>query len=142
MKLSITDFAKQLGAATRKTRDASLPFHQAYVKATPEQQSDLRHRWLTGHISGALDVDTKAVERILSQSRTERNAKHQAAYAKASSDFAYHVIRAVKGNKPATRKARIAKHTRDAAETFLAEFEGETLAKQIDAAIAVLRAMR
>ena len=43
---------------------------------------------------------------------------------------------------PATRKARISKHTRDAAETFLAEFEGKDKAKRIAAAIAVLRAMR
>ena len=37
--------------------------------------------------------------------------------------------------------ARVSKSHRDAATNFLAEFEGKTMQEQINAAIAVLRAM-
>ena len=141
MTLSIQSFAKLLGEVTRKTRDASLPFHKAYVKATPDQRADLRTRWLIGHISGALKLSDEGAERILSQSRTERSTKAQAAYAKASSDFSYHVIRAKKA-EPAGSHTRITKQAREAAMSFLAQFDGDSLDKQINAAIAVLRAMR
>ena len=139
---STTQLFFALGQAERLTKDATLQAHKDYTKATPEQQSQLRHDCLVQFIMGYTQCSSKAAERILSQSRDERSKQAQDAYYKGSSKFSYHIIRPTKGDAPATRKARISKHTRDAAETFLAEFEGETLAKQIDAAIAVLRAMR
>lgn len=148
MTLSIQSFAKLVGEVSRKTREASLPFHKAYVKATPEQRDDLRTRWLIGHISGNLKVSEEVAERILSQTRTERSKASQAAYAKASSDFGYHVSRGHKDKakqaeqaKPASKK-RIDKATREAATQFFEQFEGKNRTARIDAAIAVLRAMR
>jgi hypothetical protein len=142
-KLTINQFAYQLGNATRKTRDASTPFHTAYLEATPEQRADLRQRWMLGHIEGAMLVEASEAERILSTPRTTRTSDEQKAYLKANSDFSYHVIRPeLDEDKPTPKtNARISKPLRDAATNFLAEFEGETLQAQINAAIAVLRAM-
>jgi|688.fasta_scaffold1330909_1 hypothetical protein len=97
--MDIQTFAHKLGLQQRQTREATLPYHLAYKPATPEQQKDLRRRWMLGHIMGSLEVDEVKADRILSQSRDDRKAEHQAAYRKASSDFEYHVIRPVK--KPA-----------------------------------------
>ena len=91
--VSFNDFAFNVGKLRKSTREASLPLHQAYVKATPEQQSDLRSRWMQGHIMGALECTEKTADRILSQSRTERSEAHQDAVKSASADFNYHVIR-------------------------------------------------
>lgn len=101
--MDIQTFAHKLGLQQRQTREATLPYHLAYKSATPEQQKDLRRRWLLGHISGSLKVDEGKADRILSQSRDDRKADHQAAYRKASSDFEYHVIRPVK--KPSSSGA-------------------------------------
>ena len=38
-KISFDQFAFNLGNLAKQTRAASLPLHQAYVKATPEQQA-------------------------------------------------------------------------------------------------------
>ena len=97
--MDIQTFAHKLGLQQRQTREATLPYHLAYKPATPEQQKDLRRRWMLGHIMGSLEVDEVKADRILSQSRDDRKAEHQAAYRKASSAYEYHVIRPVK--KPA-----------------------------------------
>ena len=102
--MDIQAFAHKLGDLQRQTREATLPFHLAYKSATPEQQKDLRRRWMLGHITGSLKVDVTKADRILSLSRDDRTREQQAAYKKASADFEYHVIRPVK--KPAGGSAK------------------------------------
>ncbi len=94
--MDIQTFALNWAAATRKVREATLPYHTAYAGADPEQQKDLRRRWMLGHLMGGLNITEKAADRILSQSRDERTAAHQDAVKRASADFSYHVIRPVK----------------------------------------------
>lgn len=103
--MDIQLFALNFAAMTRKAREATLPFHKAYVGATPEQQQDLRHRWMRGHLMGALQITEKSADRILSRSRTERSAAHQAAVKAASADFNYHVIRDYKPEGATRAKA-------------------------------------
>lgn len=132
--LSIDAFALLLGQAHRKAREASLPFHEAYTDADAAQRSDLRQRWLVNHIMGSLACDRKMADRILSQARTERSDKAQKAYAKASADFSYHVIRPEPSTKPQTSN-RISRAHREAAMAYLALFE------DTKSALAVLRAV-
>ena len=132
--LSIYSFANLLGQAHRKSREASLPFHKAYVKADYEQRAEMRYDWMIGHIIGNMEVTQKQADRILSQSRDDRTEAAQKAYKKASSDFSYHVIRPEP--KPSTEQSnRISREHRKAAEAYLALFE------DAKSALAVLRAV-
>lgn len=91
--VTIQQFAFNLATLTRKTLEASTPFHTAYVKADAAQQKDLRHRWMRGHIMGSLGMNEVQADRVLSQTRTQRSKDNQKAVMRANSDFAYHVAR-------------------------------------------------
>ena len=132
--ISIDLFAKRLGRISGQTREASLPYHVAYKGADAFQRKDLRDRWMLNHVVGSLAISEKLAERILSKSRTERTKDQQSAYAKASADFSYHVIRPEQ--KPVEQKSmRISTKHREAAQAYLKLFES------VDAALAVLRAV-
>ena len=92
--LSIMDFAKLLGAAARKTSEASLPFHEAYVAATAQQRAQLKEDWMLGHLEGQ-GVDNP--ERVLSLGKSKgTKLAVKRAIDKAYSDFSYHVVRPAK----------------------------------------------
>lgn len=95
MKAIITTTALfyALGQAERLTRDATLQAHKDYTKSTPEQQAQLMHDCIAQFIMGYTACTLKASERILSQSRDERNKDAQDAYYKGYSKFRYHIIR-------------------------------------------------
>lgn len=108
-KISFDQFAFRLGSAARLTRDASAPLHAAYAGATPEQQADLRERWMREHLRGQ---GYKNPETVMAQSRTERSAEDQRAYAMARAHLNYHIVRredAAPSNKraPAPVRARV-----------------------------------
>ena len=117
--ISFNQFAFNLGKLRKSTREASLPLHQAYVKATPEQQADLRERWILNHLDGQ---GLNGGE-ILPMPRTKRTKAQQQAYDCARQDFAYHVVRKVK--KPAAaapapaKRERISKHLRELAQALI-----------------------
>ena len=133
--ISFNQFAFNVGEHAKQTREASLPLHKAYVKATPEQQADLRERWILNHLNGQ---GLNGGE-ILPMPRTKRSKAQQQAYDKARADFAYHVVRKVK--KPAAPAAapvksmRISKHLRELAQALI------DAAGDKDAALNVLNAM-
>lgn len=140
--ISFDTFAFNVGEQSRKTRDASLPLHKAYMKAEPEQQRDLRTRWLLNHLRGALAVNVKTAERILSDGKgAGAKPEHIKAIDKASSDFRYHIARPEPKQAKAVKHNRVSVAHREAAMAFLSEFEGETLDEQIKAALEVLRAL-
>jgi hypothetical protein len=141
--IDFNTFAFNVGEQSRKTRDASLPLHKAYTKAEPEQQRDLRTRWMLNHLRGALAVNAKTAERILSEGKgTGAKPEHIKAIDKASSDFRYHIARPEsKQAKAPAKHNRVSVAHREAAMAFLSEFEGETLDEQIKAALEVLRAL-
>ena len=101
--INFDTFAFNIGEQARLTRDASKPLHDAYTKATPEQQADLRTRWITKHLEG----QKLNAGRILRKPRTERTAEETKAYDKARQDFAYHIVRKVKAPTP-TKHNRVA----------------------------------
>ncbi len=132
-KLTIQQFAFNLGVTRRKVRAAADPFHAAYISADAEQRKDLRQRWLLGHLEGQ---GFKSAERILSQGKGQGAApEHIKAIDCASSDFRYMVIRP--DAKPAEPKAsaRISREARAAAKAYLAQFDS------LAAAIAALKAV-
>ena len=70
-KVDFDTFAFNIGVQAGQTREASKPLHDAYTKATPEQQADLRTRWITKHLEG----QKLNAGRILRKPRTERTAE-------------------------------------------------------------------
>jgi hypothetical protein len=131
--LTIQQYAARVAATTRKLRDGADPFHAAYVKATPEQQADLRKRWMLGHLEGQ---GFDAAERILSRGKGQgAKPEHIKAIDRASSDFRYMVVRPDAKPAAPTHSARISREHRAAAKEFLAQFES------LAAAIAALKAV-
>ena len=136
------EFFNRLGNNDRLTHSASKPLHDAYIKGTPWQRNAMRKECMVAYIMGNLKVSETVADRILSQSRTERSEKEQKAYRVANERFTYHVSRTNAKVKPQEAKSyRIDPKMRDTAMSFLAEFEGETLAEQIKAAKELLNAL-
>ena len=132
-KLTIQQFAFNIGNATRKVREAADPFHAAYLEGTPEQRKDLRQRWMLGHLEGQ---GVKGAERILSEGKgSGAKPEHVKAIDRASSDFRYMVIRPEPKTAAPTKSMRLSKDLRAAAEAYLANFESAA------DAIAALRAV-
>jgi hypothetical protein len=143
--IDFNTFAFNIGEQSRLTRDASKPLSISYHKGTPEQQKDLRTRWMLNHLRGALKVNAKVAERILSEGKgAGAKPDNIKAIDKASSDFRYHIVRPeAKTTQPAKpAHNRISVVHREAAMAFLGEFEGETLAEQIKQAVALLNALK
>ncbi len=125
--VTLSQFAFNLGNNDRLTLEASLPFHTAYVSATPEQKAQLKHDWQVGYIQGKADVDAPTAERILSGGKGGRASKANIeAIDKSYSSFKYHVVRKPKAKAkaaPVQTNQRISKAHRSAAEAYLAQFD-------------------
>jgi len=138
MKLSATQFFFNLGNNDRLTLEASKPYHEAWLKATPAQRTQLRTDCMAHYIMGNLKCDRTAADRILSQSRTERTAKAQLAYKVANERFTYHVSRNNKKVKKVTqtqpKSTRLSAEMRAVAEAYLSWFD------DVEDAIKTLRA--
>lgn len=136
-KITATQFFYNLGNNDRQTLEASKPIHDAYRKATPAQQKQLRTDCMAHYIMGKLQCERIEADRILSQSRTERSDKAQKAYRVANERFTYHVSRDNKKVKPqAETSYRISAAHRKAAQDYLKQFDGD-----IQEAIRALRAV-
>ena len=133
-KLSIQQFAFNVGTNARKIREAADPFHAAYLDATPEQRKDLRQRWMLGHIEGQ---GFKGAERILSEGKgAGAKPEHVKAIDRASSDFRYMVIRPEPKAAEPAKSMRVAKDLRALAEAYLANFENAADAIKVLRAVA------
>ena len=133
-KLTITQFAFNVGTMGRTTRDAADPFHAAYTTATPEQRKALRHEWMLGHIKGQGIADA---ERVLSHGKgAGAKPSHIKAIDRASSDFRYMVVRPEPKIKDEPVKSmRLSRDVRFAAQAYLAQFDS------LNDAIKALRAV-
>ena len=136
-QITATQFFFNLGTNDRLTLEASKPIHDAYRKAEPAQQKQLRTDCMAHYIMGNLKCNRLEADRILSQSRTERTAKAQKAYRTANERFTYHVSRENKKVKPqADSHARISPALAKAAKAYLDQFNGD-----VAEAIRVLRSI-
>ncbi len=141
--LSFDDIAYAVGKQTGMIDEALAPIRAQYAKGTPEQQADLRQRWMVYHMAGALKITAdKAREKFSLGKGKGAKASDIKAIDRAYSDFRYYMI--TKGKtKPSTEAhTRVSKAHREAANWFIEQFEGEKRNQQIDAAIAVLRALK
>lgn len=103
--LTIEQFAAKVGKVGRDIRTAADAFHVAYTGATPEQQTDLRRRWMLGHLEGQGVANP---ERILSLGKGKGSSKaNVAAIDRAYSDFRYYVIRPEKAKAKAKASAQV-----------------------------------
>lgn len=133
-KLSIQQFAFNVGTNARKIRDAADPYHAAYTKATPEQRKALRTDWMLGHLEGQ---GLSNPERILSEGKgAGANPEHIKAIDRASSDFRYMVVRPEPKAAEPAKSMRVSKDLRALAEAYLANFESAADAIKVLRAVA------
>lgn len=90
IKLSFATFAHDLGAHTRITLDASLIWHEEYVKADEVTRKARREEFIFNFMVG---YGCKNAKVIMAQSRDERTADDQKVYDAARAKFTYHVVR-------------------------------------------------
>ena len=87
--LSFDEFAKSVGKLGKELQVSAKPLADAYAKATPEQQADLRARWMLNHLIGQGIKNAEAVIKTGKSKQASRdNIK---AIDRAYSDFAYNI---------------------------------------------------
>ena len=59
--LSFDEFAKSVGKVGKQLQESAKPLADAYAKATPEQQKDLKARWMLNHLIGQDYTNAKAI---------------------------------------------------------------------------------
>ena len=109
--VNITTFAFNLATMSRKTLEASSPFHTCYEGADAAGRKQLRGEWMHGYVMGTLAVDAKTAERILSQGKgAGAKPEHIKAIDRATADFRYHVIRPDAQGATASEELAVPKH--------------------------------
>jgi uncharacterized protein (DUF1800 family) len=106
--VSHNEFFFLLGQADRTSLEASKPLHDAYVKATPEQQADLKHRAVVQYVMGKLSTPEKActqaeAEKIVAKTRAQRTKEQEKVVNAAGQKARYHLITRGKDSKPAPK---------------------------------------
>jgi hypothetical protein len=98
--LSFDEFAKSVGKLGKELQVSAKPLADAYAKATPEQQADLKARWMLNHLIGQGIKNAEAVIKIGKSKQASRdNIK---AIDRAYSDFAYNIKQIKKTKKTTT----------------------------------------
>jgi len=141
MLVSHNTFFHKLGGSDRLTLEASKPLHDAYAKATPEQQKDLFSRAVFNYTLGNMGFDEtdakgiKTVEGIIAKTRTARTKEQERIVNGASAKARYHLVtrgKPVPAKKPTqSGKVHFTVEQRHAVDNALASFEAETLAEQV-----------
>jgi hypothetical protein len=140
--MSTRNSAKSIGNNDAKSKALATAIRKAWLKAKPETQSEIRRDFMIGYISGSERISLSDAEAVIEAGKGKGVPKaHIAMIDNASSAFRYHIVQGA--SKPSTEThARVSKAHREAALAFIGQFEGENRNKQIDAAIAVLRALK
>lgn len=142
--MSIRNTAKSIGNKDASTAELAATIRKAYAKAKPDVQAEIRADFHIGYISGRDRVSISDATAIW-QAGKGAEAINAPAIVRAVAAWKYHVADHLAEAKPAqaqTSHPRISKAHRDAAMEFLGHFEGETLAKQIQQAVALLNALK
>lgn len=135
VSVSHNQFFFLLGQADRTSLEASKPLHDAYVKATPEQQTDLRHRAIVNYVMGKLNITQAEAEKIVAKTRVKRTNEQEKAVNAASKKAAYHLVNRGKDSKPAPAKShgKVAVAKRDVSDLQDFIIERELTREQIKA---------
>lgn len=137
--MSIRSKAKSVGTKDREAKENLADIVKAYNKAGAEGKAEILLDYKVGYIAGYAKVSMSVAERILSEGKVNRG--NTLAIDAAVASVAYHFRKKPSGDAQ-QKSMRIQAHIREAAMTFLGEFEGETLADQIAKALKVLNAMK
>jgi len=140
MQVSHNQFFFNIGNQDYLTLEASKPLHDAYTKATPEQQRDLFARAVFNYTLGAMGFKAddakgiKAVTLIIAKTRSERTKAQELIVNRAGQKARYHLVnrgKPVPAKKPNSGKVHFTVEQRSAVDNALAAFEAETLAEQV-----------
>jgi len=139
MLVSHNQFFFNIGNNDYLTLEASKPLHDAYTKATPEQQRDLFARAVFNYTLGAMGFKAddakgiKAVTLIIAKTRSERTKAQELIVNGASAKARYHLVSRGKpiAGKTTGKKMHFTVEQRSAVDNALASFEAETLAEQV-----------
>lgn len=127
--VSHNEFFFLLGQADRTSLEASKSLHDAYVKATPEQQADLKHRAVVQYVMGKLDITQAEAEKIVAKTRAKRTKAQEKVVNAASKKASYHLITRGKDSnddKPAPKshgKVAVGRKDVEALQDFIIERE-------------------
>lgn len=138
--MSIRTDAKTIGSNDAKSFETAAALSKLWHKSRPEVKQEIAVDFKIGYIAGREKVSLADAERIVAEGKTSK--ANTAMIDRAYSAYRYYIVQGK--TKPTTpvKSMRVQAHLREAATSFLAEFEGETLADQITQAIKVLQAMR
>ncbi len=103
--LSFDEFAKQVGEFGKQVKDSAKPLADAYAKATPEQQKDLKTRWMLNNLIGQGYANAKAI--IETGKGKTAKPDHIKAIDRAYSDFAYYIKQSKNKSLPASSARQI-----------------------------------
>jgi len=96
--MSFDEFAESVGKLGKEVQESAKPLAQAYAKATPEQQKDLKARWMLNHLIGQKIVKAEEVLKVGKSKKASReNVK---AIDRAYSDFSYYIRESKSKTKP------------------------------------------
>jgi len=136
--VSHNQFFFNVGNQDYLTLEASKPLHDAYAKATPEQQRDLFARAVFNYTLGAMgfkadDANSiKTVTAIIAKTRTARTKAQERIVNAGSAKARYHLV--TRGKPVAgktSKKVHFTVEQRHAVDNALASFQAETLAEQV-----------
>ena len=136
--MSIRSKAKSVGTKDREAKENLAAIVKAYNKAGAEGKAEILLDYKVGYIAGYAKVSMDDAERILSEGKVSK--ENTLAIDAAVASVRYHFVK--KGAPPSHARTSVSKAHRAAAMDFLGNFEGETLAEQIKAAVAVLNALK
>ena len=95
--LSFDEFAKSVGKFGKDLQSSAKPLADAYAKATPEQQADLKARWMLNHLIGQ---GIKNAEAVIKTGKSKQASRDNImAIDRAYSDFFYNIKQGKKTKK-------------------------------------------
>jgi hypothetical protein len=136
--VSHNQFFHNLGSVDRLTLEASLPLHRAYVKATPEQRTDLFKRAVLNYVMGKLKITQSQAEKIMEQTRSQRSVEHERAVNAAGNKARNHLVRDFKPEQART-EPKVVKVNASKVKAIIELADGLTKA-EFDALLAAVRA--
>jgi hypothetical protein len=136
--VSHNQFFYKLGTVDRLTLEASLPLHKEYVKATPEQRTDLRHRAIVNYIMGRKGCTERHAQGLMEMPRSKRTADDERIVNAASKKAAHHLVRDFKPEQART-EPKVVKVNASKVKAIIELADGLTK-QEFDALLAAVRA--
>ena len=134
------EFARGIGASDRITLEASLPWHNEYVRLSAEKQSEWRYDWVLNYVIGRLGCTHKQAEDICAKTRVQRTAEQEKAVNTGGAKFRDHISRTgrTSGRKPtvAVPKQLVSTIASEIIEAGLTKAQFDALLVQLRDAVA------